>query len=301
LGGPPLHMRLPEQIHLKGTPPVAMIRRRLSGRVDGKAVVAQPPKDGVGAKVPTRPTERRISIPVLCVPFSTCVEQQLDALLRSEGGCAVQRSLPSRSGIPHERVGLGVRECRSVWVGTLREEHSHHVGVRRAIGLARGRVEGCLTRQGIRESSVSTLLNQKLAQLPVTVKGRVAEAQILAKRLQAGTRCQKEPHGADIAVSSTPLHERDAVRVERIRRVTSAYILEHQVSPTVSDLVKHASAPRPFRPSPTNTGLQLRRGTAEEIAPSSAASPRSAACPNPQGPAAPYLLGGPPSFRLEDG
>jgi hypothetical protein len=122
------------------------------------------------------------------------------------------------------------------------EEHFEHS----VMDLSIGCTECCVQRRfsGIwpRLVYISTLLDQILAQMRMSVESSRAEAVVVPQRLERFSVGEQELHCADIAVIGAPLKERHAVFVCRSRRVTRGYVIEHQVCAPVGNLLEYIFA-----------------------------------------------------------
>src|SRR5262249_51658798 len=93
----------------------------------------------------------------------------------------------------------------------------------------------------IRQSviDIRPVLDEKLAQLPVSVEYRTIEIEILAERVQRCPAGHQITDCTDIAVVCTPLHERHAASVHGVRSVTLCQGVEHQVGTPIRDPLEH--------------------------------------------------------------
>jgi hypothetical protein len=91
----------------------------------------------------------------------------------------------------------------------------------------------------LRIVDTSTVLDEELAELPVTVKHRSIQVEIFSKRRQGFAFGQQESHAADVAVVGAPLDERHAIAIRGCRGVALSHIVKYQVGAAVRDSVKH--------------------------------------------------------------
>ena len=105
-------------------------------------------------------------------------------MLGAERGGTVKGRLGFRSAIWHEPAGLDAELGHAVRTRTVGEEDFDHVIVHGPIGHTEGRMQRSLA--GIRERviHVGTLLDEKLAKLPVPVKGCAVQIEVVSERLQ---------------------------------------------------------------------------------------------------------------------
>lgn len=95
----------------------------------------------------------------------------------------MQRCFPFGSAISHEAARFRGWLGDTIGIGTLAEEYLEHAVVRQPVGGAERGMKWRLS--GIRQwlVHVSALLNEKLAQSPVSVESRSIEVEIVAQRL----------------------------------------------------------------------------------------------------------------------
>jgi len=95
----------------------------------------------------------------------------------------VQGCFTFNSAIPHEAARFNGWFGGAVGIRAMAEEHFEHTVMGKPIGCAESRMQRGLS--GIRQGliHVGALLNQKLTQLPMSVKSGAIEIEILSQRL----------------------------------------------------------------------------------------------------------------------
>src|SRR5205085_1007487 len=101
-----------------------------------KPVVTKFPKNRVGAKIPTRPSERRITIHVLSVDCPACILKQFDGFYGTKRRGAVKRCLSFRSAIAHKASGFNFWSRHGIWIRTGVEQHPDNQIMCEAVGRA---------------------------------------------------------------------------------------------------------------------------------------------------------------------
>jgi hypothetical protein len=100
------------------------------------------------------------------------IKQKLNSFLGSKRGGSMKRRFTLRSTVAHEGICFDIGRRRAIRIGTVRQKHLENAVVNRAIGLAKGCVEGCFPCIALRIVDISTVLDEELAKLPMTVKHR---------------------------------------------------------------------------------------------------------------------------------
>ena len=146
--------------------------------------VAEFRKDVRRPVIPACPCEGRVAVHVLRVNRRARVEQQLDCLVTSEGGRAVQRGLPFCSAIAHESARLHVLLGDGIRIRAVSEQNLNHEIKHRHVWLAQRRVQRCFHRIAMRVVHVRATLDQEFAQPPVTMKASADQIEIVPKRFE---------------------------------------------------------------------------------------------------------------------
>ena len=102
----------------------------------------------------------------------TRIKKKLNSLFGSKGGGSMKRRFTLRSAVAHKAICFDIGRRRAIRIGTVRQKHLENPVVSRAIGLAKGCVEGRFPCVWLRMVDISTMLDEELAKLPVTVKHR---------------------------------------------------------------------------------------------------------------------------------
>src|SRR5262245_66067539 len=82
-------------------------------------------------------------------------------------------------------------------------------------------MQGCLASGFIRVVRVRAVLEEELTELPMPMKRRAPEIEILSKAGNGLATIEQEPNRAHVAVVGAPFDQRDAGGVCRLRRVRS--------------------------------------------------------------------------------
>ena len=119
----------------------------------------------------------------------------------------MQRCFTFGPAIAHKAAGLGACSGNAVRVRTVGKQERQNSIMRQAVGCAQRSVQRCLA--GIRQASiyVRTALDQELAELPVTMKCRAIEIEIIPQGIERHTLVEEKTYGTDIAVIGTPLDQ----------------------------------------------------------------------------------------------
>ena len=139
------------------------------------------------------------------------IKKKLNSLFGSKGGGSMKWRFTLRSAVAHEAICVDIGCRRAIRIGTVRQKHLENPVVSGAIGLAKGCVEGRFPCIWQRIVDISTVLDEELAQLPVTVKHRSIQVEIFSKRLQGFAFGEQESHTTDIAVVGAPFNERHSM------------------------------------------------------------------------------------------
>lgn len=152
--------------------------------MNAKSAITKFPENGSRAKVPTRPSQRGISIHVFGVFGHPCVKKKLDALLSAKGGGAVERGLGFRPDIAHEAVRFHGWFGHTIGICPRREQNLDDLGMGRTFGFAECGVQRSFS--GIRQRTIHirAIFNEELVQAPVPMKGRAIEIEVFSQRLE---------------------------------------------------------------------------------------------------------------------
>ena len=167
------------------------------------------------------------------------IKKKLNSLFGSKGGGSMKRRFTLRSAVAHEATCFDIGRRRAIRIGTVRQKHLENLVVSRAIGLAKGCVEGRFPGIWLRIVDISTALDEELAKLPVTVKHRSIQVEIFSERLQGFAFGEQESHGTDVAVVGAPFDERHSIAIRGCRGVAISQVVKYQVGAAVRDSVKH--------------------------------------------------------------
>ena len=167
------------------------------------------------------------------------IKKKLNSLFGSKGGSSMKGRFTLRSAVAHEAICFDIGRRRAIRIGTVRQKHLENPVVSRAIGLAKGCVEGRFPSLWLSIVDVSTVLDEELAKLPVTVKHRSIQVEIFSKRRQGFAFGEQESHATDVAVVGAPFNERHSIAIRGCRGVALSQIVKYQVGAAVRDSVKH--------------------------------------------------------------
>src|SRR4029078_12028474 len=85
------------------------------------------------------------------------------------------------------------------------------------------------------------VLNEKLPQLPMSVKGCTAKVKVFTKRLQRFALTEQESNGTHVTVVDAQADECQRIGVGRCCGVTLCHIVKNQIRPPVSNSGQHIS------------------------------------------------------------
>ncbi len=153
---------------------------------------------------PARPSERRVSERISRFARRPCLQQESDSLRAAKKRRPVQGRFTSGPCIPHEGTGLRPGDRRSIRISSGAKENLHNKVVTETILVGQRRVQGCLPCHWVDETRRSSVLEKKLAKLPVAVKGGAIEATIGTQRVQRLPRFKHHPASRDVAKLSAP-------------------------------------------------------------------------------------------------
>src|SRR5262245_47602109 len=207
-----------------------------------KRAVAEFHENRIGSPVPTRPTQRRVSIHVLCVELGAGIQKQLYRFLGAECGSPVERRFAFGPAISHERAGFHCRFGHGVGICASREQYFDDEIIGFAICLGERGVQRRFSGPRVGLVHVGTLLNQELAQWPMAMIGSAYQIEVVPKRVDGFSVSQQKPDRADISVVPTPVDERRTVGIVRGSGVTSGEIVENQISASILDTIEKSSA-----------------------------------------------------------
>ena len=174
--------------------------------VDRKSVVEKFSENGIGAWGPTGPAQRGISVRIFGVPFRSGVKEELDGFFTGIGGGAVERGFAPGANVAHEGSGFDARLGGAVGIGAVSEQDSHDILLREA-GRGDGGVKRGFEGLGLGEVGIGSLLEEKLAELPVSVEGGSVETKVVSQRVNRFAAGEEESDGADVAVIGAPADE----------------------------------------------------------------------------------------------
>jgi hypothetical protein len=140
-----------------------MVVGRVVPRMNPELAIAQLSENGRGTQVPACPCQRRIAMHVFGIDDCPRIKKKLNSLFGSKGGGSMQRRFTLRSAVAHEAICFDIGRRRAIRIGTVHQKHLENAVVRRAIGLAKGCVEGRLSRFWLRRVDISTVLDEELA------------------------------------------------------------------------------------------------------------------------------------------
>ena len=174
------------------------------------------------------------------------IKKKLNSLFASKGGGSMKRRFTLRSAVAHKAICFDIGRRRAIRIGTVRQKHLENPVVSRAIGLAKGCVEGRFPCVWPRIVDISTVLDKELAKLPVTVKHRSIQVEIFSKRLQGFAFGEQESNATDIAVVGAPFNERHSIAIRGCRGVALSQKVKYQIGAAARGSVKHGRLFRCF-------------------------------------------------------
>src|SRR5688572_24500726 len=103
-------------------------------------------------------------------------------------------------------------------------------------------MEGSLSCVASRVVDIGAALEQELTELPVPVKRRGAEADVLAERCEQMPLRDEKPDGADVTVVGTPSDQRHSAGILRAGSSSLRKVIEHQVRAPVDNPLQHGDS-----------------------------------------------------------
>src|SRR5687767_3422635 len=138
--------------------------------MNSKRPIAEKRKNSARPQIPTSPRQWRVAVGIDSVTFCAGVKEVLDVFLATERRSAMERRFSFCTAVPHKASGLPTRNRRHVRVRSACKQQFHNGCVFPPIGFRQRGMQWRLARIYERSIDVRPVLNEVLAQPPVTVK-----------------------------------------------------------------------------------------------------------------------------------
>src|ERR1700722_12986673 len=151
----------------------------------------------------------------------------------------MQRRFSLGFAIPHKTACLRTVDRSCVRVSACGEQYLENAVINHPVGLTKGGVQRCFPAIARGKVGVRTLLQQKLAQPPVSMKRSGVQSAVWPEHVDRFPLRKQELDRAHIAVVRAPLHQGNSVSIYRARRTASVEKIKYQVRTPISELSKH--------------------------------------------------------------